>query len=63
MKLFLKLVSELHNFILFGIVFHSDAPENEKLVLKRSRFGQSYQSRCGASVGTDKKLLKEAQDF
>ena len=23
-----------------------------------SRFGQSYESKCGASVGTDKKLLK-----
>ena len=31
----LKLVSELHDFILFGIVF----PENEKLVLKRSILG------------------------
>ena len=32
----LKLVSELHDFISAGIVFHRDAPENEKLVLKRS---------------------------
>ena len=43
------------------MVFHKDAPENEKLVLKKevySRFGQSYESRCGASVGTAKKLFK-----
>ena len=32
----LKLGSELHDFIWFGIVFHRDAPENDKLVLKRS---------------------------
>ena len=32
----MKLVSELHDFISVGIVFHRDAPENEKLVLKRS---------------------------
>ena len=32
----LKLISELHDFIWFRIVFHRDAPENEKLVLKRS---------------------------
>ena len=35
----LKLVSELHEFICFGMVFHKDAPENEKLVLKRSILG------------------------
>ena len=35
----MKLVSELHDFILFGIVFHKDAPENDKLVLKRSILG------------------------
>ena len=45
-----------------------DAPENEKLVLERYflGFGQSYESRCGASAGRDKKLfiffeLKESQ--
>ena len=35
----LKLVSELHDFIWFGMVFHKDAPENEKLVLKRPILG------------------------
>ena len=35
----MKLVSELHDFILFGMVFHKDAPENDKLVLKRSVLG------------------------
>ena len=35
----MKLVSELHDFILFGMVFHKDAPENDKLVLKRSILG------------------------
>ena len=35
----MKLVSELHDFILFGIVFHNDVPENDKLVLKRSILG------------------------
>ena len=35
----LKLVSELHDFILVGIIFHRDAPENERLVLKRSSLG------------------------
>ena len=35
----LKLVSELHEFISFGMVFHKDAPENEKIVLKRSVLG------------------------
>ena len=38
-KVVLKLVSELHDFIWFGMVFHKDAPENEKLVLKRSILG------------------------
>ena len=32
----MKLVSELHNFISVGIVSHRYAPENQKLVLKRS---------------------------
>ena len=35
----LKLVSESHDFISVGIVFHRDAPENKKLVLKRSILG------------------------
>ena len=35
----MKLVSELHDFISFGIVFHRDAPETEKLVLKGSVLG------------------------
>ena len=35
----LKLVSELYNYILVGIVFHRDAHENEKLLLKRSILG------------------------
>ena len=35
----LKLVSELHKYILVGIVFHMDAPENEKLLLERSVLG------------------------
>ena len=35
----LKLISELHDFIWVGIVFHRDAPENEKLFLKRSVLG------------------------
>ena len=35
----MKLVSELHDFISVGIVFHMDVTENEKLVLKISILG------------------------
>ena len=35
----LKLISELHDFIWVGIVFHRDAPENEKLFLERFVLG------------------------
>ena len=42
------------------MAFQRDAPEKEKLVLKRkkkkkvcSSFGPSYESRCGASVEID----------
>ena len=35
----MKLVSELHYFICVGMAFQRDAPENEKLVLKRSILG------------------------
>jgi len=38
-ELFLKVASELHDFIWDGIIFQRDAPENEKLVLKRSVLG------------------------
>ena len=35
----MKLISELHDFLRDGTVFHRDAPENEKLALKRSILG------------------------